>query len=257
VSVSAERRNAVSVRNIKVQYANGAYGVVDVSLSVESGQMVALLGPNGAGKTTTAGAIAGFTHDEGARVVSGSVTLFGRDITNSEPRKTTRAGVGLVPERRKVFPNLTVAENLRAVGGHTPRRRRRARTEDVLAMFPILKEKLKVPAGRLSGGQQQMLAIARCLVVGPDVLILDEMTLGLHASLHAPLFATLRQIAEEGTAVLVIDEISESTTTSSDHYYYLADGHMGSLPVRTGFTSRPPTPDQTRPGSVEALFDDR
>lgn len=216
----------LSAKTLKVRYRNGALGVVDVSLEVEAGQVVALFGPNGAGKTTTVRAISGFLRSEGAKIVSGRVTLFGEDVTNSEPQKTTRLGVAFVSERQKIFPNLSVAENLTALGKIPPRARRQQIYERIYELFPVLKTRPRELAGRLSGGQQQMLAIARSLMCEPKLLIVDELTLGLHHSLHAPLFDAMRAIASEGTAVLVVDESTGSALDVADHCYLLSGGRV-------------------------------
>jgi branched-chain amino acid transport system ATP-binding protein len=216
--------SVVRAENIKVRYPNGGYGLHGVSVTVNDGAVVALLGPNGAGKTTTVRAMSGFLRAEGARVVSGSIFVGGRDVTNHDPHVMTRLGVALVPERKKVFNNLTVAENLDALG-RNPRR-----TPDsidlVFNLFPVLAERRKERAGRLSGGQQQMLAIGRALATAPDVLIVDEMTLGLHQSLHEPLYAAIRQISSEGTAVLIVDESVRFALEIADYCYLLRDGRV-------------------------------
>jgi branched-chain amino acid transport system ATP-binding protein len=216
------RLQALSAEGLKVRYRNGALGIVDVSLSVEVGQVVALFGPNGAGKTTTVNAISGFLRSEGARVVDGSVTVFGVDVTNKEPHFVHRLGLATVPERKKVFPALTVAENLRALG-HLPSRQRRREVYDRLyALFPALAAKRSDLAGKLSGGQQQMLAIARSLVCEPKII--DELTLGLHHSLHEPLFEVVSRIASEGTAVMLVDESTGFALEAADHCYRLGAG---------------------------------
>jgi branched-chain amino acid transport system ATP-binding protein len=218
------REQALSAESLKVRYRNGALGVVDVSLRVEVGQVVALFGPNGAGKTTTVNAIGGFLRSEGARVVGGSVTVFGADVTNKEPHVVHRLGVATVPERKKVFPALTVSENLRALGRLPSRRRRKGVYDRVYELFPGLAAKRSDLAGRLSGGQQQMLAIARTLVCEPKILIIDELTLGLHHSLHEPLFEVVSRIAAEGTAVMLVDESTGFALEAAEHCYRLGAG---------------------------------
>jgi branched-chain amino acid transport system ATP-binding protein len=209
-----------------VRYRNGALGVLDVSLKAEAAQVVAIFGANGAGKTTTVRAISGFLKTEGARIVGGRVTLFGQDTTNFEPHDTARLSVAFVPERRKIFPNLTVSENLDAVG-RLPGRGRRAEIYDrVLSLFPMLVERRREFAGRLSGGQQQMLAIARGLIREPKLLIVDEMTLGLHQSLHAPLFEVVQRIAAQGTTIIVVDESAGLVLHISDYCYLLGSGRV-------------------------------
>lgn len=210
--------------NVRVRYRNGGLGVLDVSLQLFSGQVVGLFGPNGAGKTTTVRATSGFLRSEGAKVIAGKVEFRGRNITNAEPHRQAKLGLSFVPERDKVFPRLSVGENLLAVGA-LPRGPRRAEIFDfVHELFPILAERRKQMAGSLSGGQRQMLAIARSLVTDPSVLIVDEMSLGLHESVQAPLFAAMRQVAEAGTAVLLVDENTTYALGMSDYSYLLSDG---------------------------------
>lgn len=207
------------VENLRVQYRNGAVGVADVSFAVPPGQVVALFGPSGAGKTTSVRAVSGFLRSEGVRI-AGLVEWENTNIAGREPQVTSRMGVASVPERNKVFPNLTVNENLNALGVMPSRGGRLAAFERVFELFPILAERRRELAGRLSGGQQQMLALARSLLLEPRLLIVDEMTLGLHVSLQEPLFATLRTIASGGTAILLVDE-STSFALDVAHYCYL------------------------------------
>jgi branched-chain amino acid transport system ATP-binding protein len=227
MTAEMDARTAILLaEDLKVRYRNGALGVVSVSLAVEANQVVALFGPNGAGKTTTVRAISGFLRAEGARVIGGRVTLFGQDVTNSEPRTTTRLGVSFVPERQKIFPSLSVAENLEALGKLPPRARRKEIYERIYELFPVLRERPRELAGRLSGGQQQMLAIGRSLVSEPKLLIVDELTLGLHYSLHPRLFEVMRLIAAQGTAVLVVDESTGSALDVADYCYLLNGGRV-------------------------------
>jgi branched-chain amino acid transport system ATP-binding protein len=209
---------------LAVRYSNGALGISDVSLQVEPGQIVVVFGPNGAGKTTTVRAISGFLRTEGAKVVTGKVLLDGRSIANLEPNQTARLGVAFVPERRKIFSNMSVLENLEAIGQRPPRPRRRELLEHVYDLFPVLADRQKELAGRLSGGQQQMLGLARTLVSEADLLIVDEMTLGLHTSVHGPLFSVVRKIADEGKAALIVDESAGPALEVADYCYLLGGG---------------------------------
>jgi branched-chain amino acid transport system ATP-binding protein len=216
----------LEVKNLKVRYRNGAIGVRDVSFNVEPGKIVALFGPNGAGKTTSVRAASGFLRTEGARVIEGSVTLAGEDVTNLEPHRTSSRGVAFVPERNKVFPRLSVAENLSALGRRYSRSRRAELHDQVFDLFPVLKERRRELAGRLSGGQQQMLAIARGLVSEPSLLIVDEMTLGLHHSMHGPLFEAVRHISDSGTAVIIVDESTGFALRAASYCYLLVGGRV-------------------------------
>jgi branched-chain amino acid transport system ATP-binding protein len=216
----------LSAQHLRVRYRNGALGVLDVSFDVDEGQIVALFGPNGAGKTTSVRAVSGFLKTEGAKVISGRVELFGENMTNNEPHKMTRAGLAFVPERRKVFPNMSVMENLSALGKRPPRARRTEVYDRVFELFPVLRERRKQQAGRLSGGQRQMLAIARAIVSEPKLLIIDEMTLGLHHSMHAPLFEAVSQVAATGTAVVMVDESTGFALKAADHCYLINGGRI-------------------------------
>jgi branched-chain amino acid transport system ATP-binding protein len=223
------------VRDVRVQYRNGAFGVVGVSLEIRSGQVVALFGPNGAGKTTTVRSISGFLRTEGTRVVRGQVEVFGKTVTDWEPHRISRLGVASVPERSKVFANLSVAENLSALGVRLSKARRSARYEQVMALFPMLAQRRHQLAGRLSGGQQQMLAIARSVLCDPKLLIIDEMTLGLHQSMHPPLFEAVRDIVASGTAVLLVDESIGLALDTADYCYLLTGGTVRSQGVAESF----------------------
>lgn len=219
------RSTILACNEITVQYANGAVGVAGVSLSLAPGQIVALFGANGAGKTTTIRGISGFLSSERARVTLGSVTVDGKDLTNREPSRLARSGVGLVPERRKVFARMTVAENLQAV--RLPNRQDRAQAyNDALELFPRLSTKMKQTAGLLSGGEQQMLAVARAFVRRPRYLLVDEMTLGLHISVMGPLFEAMRAIAARGAGVLLVDESIALSLEICDYCYVLRAGEL-------------------------------
>ncbi len=216
----------LSAEHLRVRYRNGALGILDVSFRVAPGHVVGLFGPNGAGKTTSVRAAAGFLRTEGARIVSGTVTLDGRDVTNQEPHRLAARGVALVPERNKVFSSLTVSENLAAVSG-APRGARRAELQDLIhSLFPVLDERRREQAGKLSGGQRQMLALARAIIRDPRVLIVDEMTLGLHHSVQPPLFEAIRRVAGAGAAVILVDESTGFALEAADYCYILGAGRV-------------------------------
>lgn len=217
----------LEVTDLTVRYRNGAVGVQDVSFSVPPAQIVAILGAAGAGKTTTVRGISGFLRSEGARVTSGSVRFQNTDITNREPHQVCALGVFAVPERRKIFPNLSVHENLESLGSRLVKGARRHEIEAMIfEMFPVLAETRRKLAGRLSGGQQQMLAIGRALMSDPKLLVVDEMTLGLHPSLHEPLFVAVQRIAAAGSAVLLVDESTGRTLEVAQHCVLLKNGHV-------------------------------
>jgi branched-chain amino acid transport system ATP-binding protein len=216
----------LQVRNICVRYQNGALGIIDVSFAVQPGQIVALFGGNGAGKTTSVRAVSGFLRTEHTRVIRGAITLEGRNVTNWEPQRVSKLGVSLVPEREKVFPNLTVHDNLEALDHRLPAAVRRELLDRVHALFPTLLERRRELAGRLSGGQQQMLAIARSVLSRPRYLLLDELTLGLHRSVQPALFDAVARIAADGAGVILVDESAALTLERASYCYLLRNGHV-------------------------------
>ncbi len=214
----------IRVEEIELTYGRGARGCVNVSLRVDAGQVVALVGPNGAGKTSTVRSISGFMPIEGAKVTRGRVLLDGADVTNYAPHRQARDGVAFVPERNKVFANLTVMQNLLALG-HLPRGTARGdRLARVFEVFPELKGRVDDPAGQLSGGQRQMLALARAMMSAPRLLIVDEMTLGLHHSLQPRLFDAVKVLAAAGIAVILVDESTGLNLEVADYCYVIGHG---------------------------------
>ena len=182
----------LAVEDLAVSYGKRR-AVEGVSLTVGRGEIVALLGANGSGKSTTLRTISGLV-----RPAQGRVLYEGRDITREPADRIVAAGVGHVPEGRDVFVEFTVLENL-LVGGHTvPRRDLAARLEDAFELFPVLRERRRQVAGTLSGGEQQMLAIARGLMSKPKILMFDEPSLGLSPLLTMNLFEIIRRLKEEG-----------------------------------------------------------
>jgi branched-chain amino acid transport system ATP-binding protein len=214
------------VQDLAVRYPNGALGIENVSLTMEAGQVAALIGANGAGKTTTCRALSGFLKTEGAKIIRGTIVFDGTDVTGWEPHRLVRAGIAAVPERNKIFRNLTVREHFTSCGMHRTRAARAESLEFGLQLFPMIKDRFGQAAGTLSGGQQQLVAIIRALVSGPRLLIVDEMTLGLHPSLQQPLFDALKAIAAGGTACLVIDESTVHVVETVQHGYLLEGGHI-------------------------------
>jgi branched-chain amino acid transport system ATP-binding protein len=195
----------------------GAPVLRDVALAVEPGRVVALLGANGAGKTTLLRAVMGLVRGDG-RVFVGD-----RDIGGLSPERRARSGLGYVPEGRRVFAGLTVRENIEvaATGGAASRA---GRIEEMFALFPALAEKAGERAWRLSGGQQQMLAIARALAMRPPVLLLDEPSLGLAPIVAREVFGRLRAIADEGVAVLLAEQNAARALAIADDAVVLARG---------------------------------
>jgi branched-chain amino acid transport system ATP-binding protein len=226
----------LEVQHLTVRYGAGALAVEGVGLQVDPGRVVTLIGPNGAGKTTTLRAIGGFLRSETGRVTGGSIKWNGREVRGLEPHVMAKLGVVAVPERKKVFPNLTVQENLGALRPLT-RRQRRDGIERVVELFPVLAERMRQAAGLLSGGQQQMLAIARALILEPQLLLLDEMTLGLHPSVQAQLREVVRRIADSGTAVFVVDE-GDGVLEVADEVVVMSGGRVRAAGPRSDFAEQ-------------------
>ncbi len=183
----------LSVRNVEAGYRRGLVVLRGVSLRVSHGQVVALLGSNGAGKTTLLRTVMGLIPDQPEK---GEVTFRGVRLNGKDPDAVTRMGLALVPEGRGLFPELTVAENLQLAG--YARHYRKADYEAVLDRFPVLRERLWQQAGTLSGGEQQMLAIARALLLRPCLLLLDEPSLGLAPRVVGQIFRILQSLNREG-----------------------------------------------------------
>jgi branched-chain amino acid transport system ATP-binding protein len=190
-----------------------------VDLAVRAGQVVALLGPNGAGKTTTLRVAAG-VHQVG----SGRLLLGGRELTGARSRDLARAGVCLIPEGRGVFPNLSIRDNLRMM---TFTGRSREQVEEfAYARFPVLGQHRTRAAGTLSGGEQQMLALARGLATDPAVLLLDELSMGLAPVVVSRLYEHVAEIAAQGVAVLLVEQFAAAALAISDHAAVLVRGQV-------------------------------
>lgn len=216
---------------LEVDGIDVAYGDVqvlwDVSLSVEEGETVALLGANGAGKTTTLRAICGTLEP-----LSGSITYRGEPIAGLPPKETVRRGIAHVPEGREVFGESSVAENIR-LGAYAARDGWEARRDMVYELFPRLEERRHQRASTLSGGEQQMLAIGRGLMSEPDLLLLDEASLGLAPVLVEDVFDVIERINDRGTTVLLVEQDLHNALAVADRGYVLESGRI-SLSGPTG-----------------------
>ncbi len=206
---------------LEVAY-DGVPAVRDLSLSVTRGEIVGLIGPNGAGKSTTLHAVMGLV-----RAARGDIRYSGRSIKGRAPEKIARAGVALVPEGRRIYPQLTVDENLKL--GFAAARRRGSRgkvLEELRELFPVLGRYRKRHGGLLSGGEQQQLAIARALAAEPDLILLDEPSLGLAPTVVDAVFEALARIRERGVTTLLVEQRAQRTVALSDRTYVLANGEL-------------------------------
>ncbi len=210
--------NLLELRGVRAAY-DGVTVLHGVDLAVAAGQVTALLGPNGAGKTTTLRIAAG-VHP----VQSGRLVLGGRDMAGAVPRDLARAGVCLIPEGRGVFPNLSIRDNLLMM---TYTGRSRAEIEEfTYQRFPVLGKHAARAAGTLSGGEQQMLALARGLATDPAVLLLDELSMGLAPVVVSRLYEHVAEIASQGVAVLVVEQFATAVLSIADHAAVLVRGRV-------------------------------
>jgi len=211
----------LAVEGLEVRHG-AVTAVHGLSLEVDRGEIVGLIGPNGAGKSSTLHAIMG-----AVRPAAGDVRVRGESVVGKRPEAVARKGVALVPEGRRIFGDLTVDENLKL--GLAGRRTRDGAGDDlarVYELFPAVEESLKRKAGTLSGGQQQQLAIARALVADPEVLLLDEPSLGLAPRMVDVVFETLAAIRDRGLAVLLVEQRAQRTVALADRSHVLANGQQ-------------------------------
>ena len=207
---------------LEVRGLFAGYGRIEalhgIDLRVGQGELVALVGANGAGKTTLLRAVSGLI-----RTSAGSVTLFGREIGRDSADARVRAGLSQVLEGRQVFGPLSVQDNL-LLGGYTRPDRRQERLAEMYALFPVLEEKRLLAAGTLSGGQQQMLAIARALMSEPKVLLLDEPSMGLAPLLVKEIFGVIARLKARGTPILLVEQNAHAALSVADIGYVLETG---------------------------------
>ena len=208
------------VENLSVRYG-AVEAVRGLSLEVRPGQIVGLIGPNGAGKSSTLHAIMG-----SAPISGGDVRLDGTSVVGRRPEEVARRGVALVPEGRRIFGELTVEENLRLGLAGRGARKNGAGLARANELFPVLREFRSRQAGVLSGGQQQQLAIGRALAADPEILLLDEPSLGLAPKIVDIVFEALMQIRDAGLAVLLVEQRAQRTVALADESHVLANGEL-------------------------------
>ena len=208
-----------------------AYGQIEalkgISLTINQGEIVCLIGNNGAGKSTTLMTISGIL-----RPGSGSISFIGEDISDAPPHRIVEMGISHVPEGRRIFPRLTVKENLEmgaysVAGSHKPEvRKLKNQFDKVYELFPVLKERGKQMGGTLSGGEQQMLAISRALMSGPKLLLLDEPSLGLAPLIVTRIFRAIKEINQDGITVLLVEQNAHAALNLSNRGYVLESGKI-------------------------------
>jgi branched-chain amino acid transport system ATP-binding protein len=218
----------LAVDKLEVVYHRAITAVQGVSLAVERGQIVALLGTNGAGKTTTLRAISGFLGLDDARVTEGAIAFKGERIENFSPHDVTRRGIALVPEREKVFPSLTVAENLAVpVARRASAAEQRRMEAMVFQFFPQLASLRTRMGGLLSGGERQMLALGCALVCRPELLLIDELSLGLAPVVVEDLTRRLAEIRRElGITILLVEQSAAVALDIADYGYVMENGRI-------------------------------
>lgn len=216
-----EKKIALSIEGLKVRYG-AIEAVKGINIEVPEGSVVALLGANGAGKTSTLRTISGLTE-----AAEGKITYYGKDITNMDTEKIAKLGMAQSPEGRQIFGDLTVEENLKA-GAFTVKDRKVLKKcyERCYRYFPRLEERKSQMANTLSGGELQMLAIARALMSNPKVLLLDEPSLGLAPLVVRDIFEIIKEIRKEGTTVVIVEQNALQTLKIADYGYVLEVGEI-------------------------------
>jgi branched-chain amino acid transport system ATP-binding protein len=208
----------LEIKNVETSYGTSQV-LFGMSLSVDRGEVVTLLGRNGMGKTTTIRSIMGLIPTHG-----GEISFNGKAIHGSPSYKIAKAGLGLVPEGRQIFPNLTVRENLVATANNRGNRTDPWTYERIVDLFPALESRRNNMGDQLSGGEQQMLAVARALMTNPELLILDEATEGLAPLIRAEIWRVLQYLKGQGLSILVIDKNVDVLTRIADRHYIIEKG---------------------------------
>lgn len=222
----------LTVANLEVVYHSVVLVLDGVSLKVPEGEIIALLGPNGAGKTTTLRAISGLLDVHDGDITKGTITWNGEDLTVKEPEDIVRSGVAQVMEGRRIFPDLTVEENLRAGAHSNPGPHNDEDIQEFYERFEVLEERRDQKAGYLSGGEQQMLAIARALMSRPKLLLMDEPSLGLAPMIVERVGELIRELRDDGMTILLVEQNAAMALELADYGYVMENGKI----VRDGTT---------------------
>lgn len=209
----------LKVNDIHVYYGK-IHAVKGVSFEVGQGEIVSLIGANGAGKSTALKTISGLLHPK-----QGSIEFMGKDITKLEPNKIVRLGLAQVPEGRRVFAHMSVMENIE-MGAYIPGRVPEEAVEDVFSRFPRLKERSRQEAGTLSGGEQQMLAMARALMSKPKLIMMDEPSMGLSPMLVEQIFSIIAELRQSGATILLVEQNANKALKITDRAYVLETGRI-------------------------------
>tara|TARA_Y100000996_G_scaffold234000_1_gene184055 strand:+ start:364 stop:1065 length:702 start_codon:yes stop_codon:yes gene_type:complete len=210
----------LEINNMETSYGQSQvlYGI---DLKINQGEVVTLIGRNGMGKTTTINSIMGLI-----KIKSGLIIFDGNHVQNKPPYKVARTGIGLVPEGRQIFPNLSVYENLEATSSNRYKNSNPWTLNKVLQLFPRLNDRLKNMGNQLSGGEQQMLAIGRALMTNPRLLILDEATEGLAPLIKKEIWDCLKDLKSSGQSILVVDKNIKALTDLADRHYIMEKGKI-------------------------------
>ena len=212
-------RSVLEVRDLVAGYEPGVSIVRGASIRVSEGEIVVVLGPNGAGKSSFIKAIAGLVP-----VTGGSVVLDGDDITALPAHQMVRRGLAFVPQTENIFPLMTVEDNLKVSGGILPKAEVPGRIAEMYRLFPDLEERRRTPAGNLSGGQRQMVAVARALMVRPKLLVLDEPSAGLSPKFVSMVFQMLADVRRAGVTILLVEQNAKAALAIGDRAYVLVEG---------------------------------
>jgi ABC-type branched-subunit amino acid transport system ATPase component len=217
----------LAIQDLSVSYAGKSLVLAHIGIDVGPGEIVALLGANGAGKTTLIRAISGLIRLHGGAILSGTVRFAGHDMVHLRADRIVRLGLGQVPEGRLIFKNLTVEENLDVGAAILPRARGRERIDAVYQLFPRLAERKRQPAGLMSGGEQQMLALGRALASAPRLILIDELSLGLAPLIVRSIYEQLENIrAAFGTSMLIVEQNARLALEICDRAYVLERGEI-------------------------------